>query len=466
MEAIGEPLPTNTLPLAFAQADLRANTGWKAQIEAAERLARTGAVSVNKLIGVYTQGRPSASGEPWDRIAAVQKLDAAIRARDAVAVSRSLPPAWEAMQAAGLEIPFAMLYGKRLANLHLTPKAATMAYRIGLLSPDYESLAAVHNAIDPSELFLAGLARGSVQGLNPPDAMARAIAPAFATPPTPGDDLGALLDEQKPGEAILRAIKRISEGAAGDLRGVTDGLTLLRAAGLETVARRTALQLMLLERRRMTVPPALTMPRWIGTFLEAQAAELDAARNTRLAYGRDLGDFSDWLAHRKLDFAMAARSDIEAYLIDCDARGLARATRARRLSSIRQLYRFAHDEGWRDDNPALQITGPGKDKRLPIDPVDRRSRGAAASRADLGARHRHGAQHLPDGTPLCHRHAGQRAGGPAGLRRARRSSDAVGDRQGRQGPDGAIVTARSHRTGSMVGVARSGGGGFRLSFAP
>jgi integrase/recombinase XerD len=104
--------------------------------------------------------------------------------------------------------------------------------------------------------------------------------------------------------------------------------------------------------------------RWISTFLEAQAAELGAARNTLLAYGRDLGDFADWLNGRG-DFGTASRDDVEAYLIHCDAQGLARSTRARRLSAIKQLYRFAFEEGWRSDNPALQISGPGRDQRLP-----------------------------------------------------------------------------------------------------
>ncbi len=111
----------------------------------------------------------------------------------------------------------------------------------------------------------------------------------------------------------------------------------------------------------MSPPPE----RWISTFLEAQAAELGAARNTLLAYGRDLKDFSGWLGHRGSDFATAAQFDVEAYLISCDAAGLSRATRARRLASIRQLYRFAYDEGWRSDNPALRLSGPGRDKRLP-----------------------------------------------------------------------------------------------------
>ncbi len=104
--------------------------------------------------------------------------------------------------------------------------------------------------------------------------------------------------------------------------------------------------------------------RWISTFLEAQAAELGAATNTLLAYGRDLKDFADWLSQRGA-FATATQDDVEAYLIHCDAQGLAKSTRARRLSAIRQLYRFAFEEGWRVDNPAIQISGPGRDKRLP-----------------------------------------------------------------------------------------------------
>jgi len=120
---------------------------------------------------------------------------------------------------------------------------------------------------------------------------------------------------------------------------------------------------------------SVSMPRRIQTFLEAQAAELDAAENTRLAYARDLKSFADWLDRRALDFETARRDHIEGYMIDCDAEGLAQATRARRLSAIKQLYRFAFEEGWRADNPAIQIKGPGRAKRLPktlsIDEVDR-----------------------------------------------------------------------------------------------
>jgi integrase/recombinase XerD len=105
--------------------------------------------------------------------------------------------------------------------------------------------------------------------------------------------------------------------------------------------------------------------RWIATFLEARAAEAGQARNTRLAYGRDLADFGDWLAARGAGLDTADRAAVEAYLVHCDAQGLSKATRARRLSAIRQLYLFAVEEGWRADNPALRLTGPGRAQSLP-----------------------------------------------------------------------------------------------------
>lgn len=107
------------------------------------------------------------------------------------------------------------------------------------------------------------------------------------------------------------------------------------------------------------------MAHWISAFIDAQAAELDAATNTQLAYARDLADFSDWLTPKSLHFMTATQDDVESYLIDCEMQGLAKSTRARRLSAIKQIYRFAFEEGWRSDNPAIRIKGPGRSKALP-----------------------------------------------------------------------------------------------------
>ena len=110
---------------------------------------------------------------------------------------------------------------------------------------------------------------------------------------------------------------------------------------------------------------ALSPHRRFATFLEALAAEAGAAANTIAAYGRDLNDFAGYIEVKSLDVLTLGRAEIETYLVRLEAEGLAKSTRARRLSALRQFFRFAYDEGWRPDNPALQISGPGKPQRLP-----------------------------------------------------------------------------------------------------
>lgn len=105
---------------------------------------------------------------------------------------------------------------------------------------------------------------------------------------------------------------------------------------------------------------------WIPVFLEATQAENDTAENTLLAYHRDLNDFCDTTAKANIGPEIATRSDIEDYLLGLGAAGYARSTRARKLSAIKQLFRFAFQEGWRSDDPAGQIKGPGAQKKIPV----------------------------------------------------------------------------------------------------
>lgn len=247
-EGIGEPLSTAGLPVAFAYAEISPNFGWKAQIEAAERLTRAGTIAPNVILGLYTERDPAASGGMWDRVDAFQLFDAAFVARDLARISQTLPVVWSEMQQAELEVPFAVLYGAELAALPLTGDAAAIAFRVGLLSPAYETVAQARTPTDATEAFLIAIAKGDVKGAPPPDSMARAIAPAFLSP-APSTRAQEMLDGNRLGEAILVAIDDIASGVQGDMRGVTEGLSLLRGVRLETVARRTALELMILERR-------------------------------------------------------------------------------------------------------------------------------------------------------------------------------------------------------------------------
>jgi hypothetical protein len=250
MEAIGETLPTGSLPLAFSHAELRDTAGWKAQVEAAERLSRANVVAPNLLLGLYTLRSPAASGGVWDRVAAFQKFESAITQDDSAALETALPAVWQGMVGAELEVPFAQLFGAALMQKSLSGSASDLALRVALLSPDYEKAALARDpGGDAVETFLLGVARGNVTGLTAPDSLARAIAAAFVAP-EPGPELTALLEGNRLGEAILRAMDRVASGVrGGDLAGVTQGLSLLRRVGLEDVARRTALELLLLERR-------------------------------------------------------------------------------------------------------------------------------------------------------------------------------------------------------------------------
>lgn len=243
-EAIGEPVPTTTLPLAFAWADLRPTRGWKAQVEAAERLARNDVLSGNQLVGLYLRQRPSASGMVWDRVAAIQKLqeDLASGAHDDLA--RDLPEVWAAMMEAGLDAVFADQYGAELARLPLSGPAADLALAIGLRSPAYEEIALAATAADPRRRFLLALARGLPETAVAPDAMSAAVREGFL-PRELSPAFRLLLAEGRVGEAILKAIRVFSEGAEGDPDGVSDAIALLRDLGLQTVARRAALELLL-----------------------------------------------------------------------------------------------------------------------------------------------------------------------------------------------------------------------------
>jgi len=200
------------------------------------------------MLGLYTERDPAASGGVWDRADAFQRFEAALNSGDAARIGAALPVAWSAMQEAELEVPFAVLFGKALTDLTLDGEAAQIARHVALLSPQRDAAAARMRPGDDRDAFLVALARGELTGVVAPDSLGRAIAAAYRAPVLAAESQ-ALLDGNRTGEAILSAIDSIGRGVQGDLKGVTEGLSLLRAAGLDEVARRTALELMILERR-------------------------------------------------------------------------------------------------------------------------------------------------------------------------------------------------------------------------
>jgi integrase/recombinase XerD len=106
-------------------------------------------------------------------------------------------------------------------------------------------------------------------------------------------------------------------------------------------------------------------PALIELFLDMLAAERGGAKNTLAAYARDLADFSRELGAAGRTIARASTDDLRSYLVSLGKRGFAAASVARRLSAIRQLYRFLYAEGRRADDPSAVIEGPKRGRGLP-----------------------------------------------------------------------------------------------------
>jgi integrase/recombinase XerD len=115
----------------------------------------------------------------------------------------------------------------------------------------------------------------------------------------------------------------------------------------------------------MARPKAAGNETLIELFLDMLAAERGASANTLDAYRRDLADFSADLAAKNETIAAADSDALRAHLGRLSKRQLAPASVARRLSAIRQLYRFLYSEGRRGDDPAAAIEGPKRGRRLP-----------------------------------------------------------------------------------------------------
>ncbi|WP_072562818.1 tyrosine recombinase [Granulibacter bethesdensis] len=107
------------------------------------------------------------------------------------------------------------------------------------------------------------------------------------------------------------------------------------------------------------------MERHIESFLEMLAAERGAARNTLLAYGTDLRDWSGYAARHRVDPLYAEEAALRGYLAAQSGAGNGPRTQSRRLSALRQFYRFLLEQGTRSDDPTALLDAPKLPRSLP-----------------------------------------------------------------------------------------------------
>ena len=243
-EALGQPIKTRSWPLAYANADLRDIAGWKTQIEAAERLAQSGALPANRLLGIYSQRSPAASGGIWDRVAAVQRFETALNTLSAAAIAKTMSTTWSLMQAANLSAPFATLFAERVMKTELPPQIHDDALDIILYSSLYKSAAATFPDAADRHPFRTAVALGDVSAINADSPLEIAILRGFSS-----DSADPTLLQQAKnselGHALLNTLTMLQSGSEGDMGQLSTALGTFRALGLEDIARRAALQILI-----------------------------------------------------------------------------------------------------------------------------------------------------------------------------------------------------------------------------
>ncbi|ASY64129.1 Tyrosine recombinase XerD [Sinorhizobium sojae CCBAU 05684] len=103
----------------------------------------------------------------------------------------------------------------------------------------------------------------------------------------------------------------------------------------------------------------------IEAFLEMMSAERGAAVNTLQSYERDLKDALSFLRSSGTRLGEATPDDLRHYLAHLAKEGFKSSSQARRLSSLRQFYKFLYAEGLRGDDPTGILDAPKKARPLP-----------------------------------------------------------------------------------------------------
>jgi integrase/recombinase XerD len=103
----------------------------------------------------------------------------------------------------------------------------------------------------------------------------------------------------------------------------------------------------------------------LAFFLDMLTAERGAASHTIDAYTRDLSEFLAFLAAKGKGATDCDADQLRAFLAGLARKGLAPTSRARKLSAIRQFFRFLLAEGVRADDPSSAIDSPKLPQPLP-----------------------------------------------------------------------------------------------------
>ena len=103
----------------------------------------------------------------------------------------------------------------------------------------------------------------------------------------------------------------------------------------------------------------------IESFIEMLSAERGAAENTLDSYFKDIDDFSQFTRSKNATLIDIDADHIRSYLAILTKRGYAASSQARKLSAIRQFFKFLYSEGIRGDDPSGPLQSPKQGRPLP-----------------------------------------------------------------------------------------------------
>lgn len=107
------------------------------------------------------------------------------------------------------------------------------------------------------------------------------------------------------------------------------------------------------------------LPREADLFLDMLTAERGASANTHEAYRQDLKILRSHLLRQRSDLLDVDAGKLRGFLAAQNGRGMSPRTAARRLSTVRQFYRFLLGEGLRGDDPSAELDAPRRGRALP-----------------------------------------------------------------------------------------------------
>lgn len=158
-------------------------------------------------------------GRDWDRMQTVRRLEQSLNSGNASALDASLVSLWPQIEDAALEVPFAHLFGERLiSKIPQDPDARRVALSLGLLSTKSEEFAASWPASggNGKEALLTAIALGNTETALGYNATSRAVIDGMNAGEVPVR-LKSLMDSNRVGEAILRAIALYESGHHGNV---------------------------------------------------------------------------------------------------------------------------------------------------------------------------------------------------------------------------------------------------------